>query len=208
MGGKTLYFLFTDTGTWLSKLINFYTKQKLNHVSIGFDPDLEDVYSFGRKYSGNPFAGGFVKEDIGGEVFKDASCAIYTCCFSEIEWASILRNVQEIEACRAQYKFNFLGLIGVLFHIKIERKQALFCSQFVAAVLRDVATISLNKPACFTTPADIRKQPQLQMVYWGRLGSYRQSPDNLEPVQVQARETVKRPLLGALTQSVKRFILK
>ncbi|MUV37483.1 hypothetical protein JNUCC1_01289 [Lentibacillus sp. JNUCC-1] len=57
MGEQTVYFLFTDTGTYLSKAINYCTKQPLNHVSIGFDDELSEVYSFGRKRPKNPFIG-------------------------------------------------------------------------------------------------------------------------------------------------------
>src|SRR5690625_5503838 len=73
MREKTLYFLFTDTGTYLSKAINYCTKQSLNHVSIGFDPELKEVYSFGRTHPRNPFNGGFVKEDIRSDFLKDAN---------------------------------------------------------------------------------------------------------------------------------------
>ena len=59
---KTIYIVLTDTGTLLSKAIGMYTRKDLNHTSIAFDEQLNEMYSFGRKQRHNPFVGGFVKE--------------------------------------------------------------------------------------------------------------------------------------------------
>src|SRR5690625_4442433 len=126
MEEKTIYLLFTHTGTFLSRVINFYTKQPLNHVSIGFDKSLRDVYSFGRKSPKNPFIGGFVREDIRGDFLRDSTCAVYTFQVTEHEYATILRNIQEIEADKENYRYNFIGLIGILLKIEIHRKHAFF----------------------------------------------------------------------------------
>lgn len=50
-----IYVLLTNTGTLFSKTIRWYTKNMLNHASIAFDSDLNEVYSFGRKNPSNPF---------------------------------------------------------------------------------------------------------------------------------------------------------
>ena len=207
MGEKTLYFLFTDTGTYLSKAINYCTKQSLNHVSIGFDPELKEVYSFGRTHPRNPFNGGFVKEDIRSDFLKDANCAVYTYRFTEEEWDSILRNIKEIEAQKASYKYNFIGLIGILLQIKINRKNKLFCSQFVATVLRDTASLQLNKPDCFITPADIRDQTGMQLMYQGKLSNYH--PEfKLTDRELADQQAVKQSLLFLLSQKMKQFVIK
>jgi len=207
MREKTLYFLFTDTGTYLSKAINYCTKQSLNHVSIGFDPELKEVYSFGRTHPRNPFNGGFVKEDIRSDFLKDANCAVYTYRFTEEEWDSILRNIKEIEAQKASYKYNFIGLIGILLQIKINRKNKLFCSQFVATVLRDAASLELNKPDCFITPADIRDQTGMQLMYQGKLRNYH--PEfRLTDRELADQQAVKQSLLFLLSQKMKQFVIK
>lgn len=128
MRERTIYFLFTDTGTYLSKAINYCTKQSLNHVSIGFDHELSEVYSFGRKRPNNPFIGGFVKEDIKSEFMRRSRCAIYSYRITELEYQAILCRIKEIEAAKESYKYNFIGLLGVLFQIEINRKDAFFCS--------------------------------------------------------------------------------
>ncbi|RLL42813.1 hypothetical protein D8M04_14785 [Oceanobacillus piezotolerans] len=177
MKKRTIYLLFTDTGTYLSRAIHFYTKEALNHVSISFDSRLEEVYSFGRKNPRNPFIGGFIKEDVQSAFFKKANCAIYRCTLTEEEYAVIFNNIKAIEARKNDYRYNFIGLFGVLLQIQIHRKSAYFCSQFVATVLKDLNAFQFSKPICFITPNDIRKHEELECIYAGKLVDYQPADD-------------------------------
>lgn len=207
MRDRTIYFLFTDTGTYLSKAINYCTKQSLNHVSLGFDPELKEVYSFGRKQPRNPFIGGFVKEDIQSDFLRNSKCAIYSYTFTEEECDSILNNIKEIEEQQNDYKYNFIGLIGVLLQIEINRKSAYFCSQFVASMLQNANNFNLSKPACFTTPADIRMQEGMQLVYEGKLGDYHPSP--IERKLIKGEQTgSKQSFIFLVSTKVKRFVIR
>lgn len=209
MREKTIYFLFTDTGTYLSKAINYCTKQSLNHVSIGFDPELKEVYSFGRKQPKNPFIGGFVKEDIRSGVLGNADCAVYSYTITEEESKSILRNIKEIEVQQNDYRYNFIGLIGVLTQIEINRKRAYFCSQFVATMLRDSENFQLSKPACFTTPTDIRMHEGMQLVYQGKLGDYQPYKVKTKLKLVKGEQILpKQSFIFLLSTKVKRFVIR
>ncbi len=210
MGEKTIYFLFTDTGTYLSKAINYFTKQPLNHVSIAFEPDLQEVYSFGRKKPRNPFIGGFVKEDIRSDFLKNSACAVYSYQLTETDTKKIKEKIEEIELRKDNYKYNFLGLIGVLLQVEINREDALFCSQFVATVLQDVESLEFQKPTCFTTPADIRNHEGLQLVYQGTLGYYQESQKDLiaERRLIKERQLRKQSFIFLLSKKVKRLVIK
>ncbi|OZU87084.1 hypothetical protein CIL03_18480 [Virgibacillus indicus] len=209
MRERTIYFLFTDTGTYLSRAINYCTKQSLNHVSIGFDHELSEVYSFGRKRPNNPFIGGFVKEDIQSEFMRHSTSAIYSYQVSEMEYEAILCRIKEIEAVKDSYKYNFIGLLGVLFQIEINRKDAFFCSQFVATVLNDLENFSLLKPPCFITPADIRTHKGMQLIYQGILGEYQPKQTKTERKLVTAEQTIeKQSFIFFLSSKVKRFVIK
>ncbi|SET51843.1 hypothetical protein SAMN05216389_11376 [Oceanobacillus limi] len=208
MREKSIYLLFSDTGTYLSRAINYCTKQSLNHVSIGFDSELKEVYSFGRINPRNPFSGGFVKEDIRGDFLERANCKIYTMQITESDYNKILTNIKEIEAEASNYKYNFIGLIGVLLQIEINRKNALFCSQFVATVLKDCKELCLEKPHCFVTPADIREQLGLQLIYQGKLGDY---PDQLiAESDIKSDETLvpKQSFLLLVSKKVKQYVFR
>ena len=176
----TVYFVFTDTGTYLSKAIKYFTNAKLNHVSIGLNHSLTDVYSFGRKVPRNPFSGGFVKEDIDGMLLKNAKCAIYAYTLSETEFNRLNEHIKEFENEQGNYKYNFLGLFCVLFNIEINRKNAYFCSQFVATVMEDTESFRLSKSPCFVTPLDILEHPGMSLIYQGTLGDYLKDDNELE----------------------------
>ncbi|WP_077329436.1 hypothetical protein [Virgibacillus siamensis] len=210
MEERTIYFLFTDTGTYLSKVINYVTKQSLNHVSLAFDPELQQVYSFGRKNPHNPFIGGFVKEDIRSNFLRNAACAIYAFNVTEKDVKLIKERIAEIELKKGNYKYNFIGLIGVLLQIEINRSNALFCSQFVATVLNDVEALKFKKPICFTTPADIRSHRGMQLVYTGTLGTYHSVIQEERNVQLLTVENTvpKQSFIFGLSQKVKNFVIR
>lgn len=202
-----MYFLFTDTGTNLAKLINFFTKQSLNHVSISFDRELREVYSFGRKKPKNPFIGGFVNEDIQSDFLKHSQCAVYVYRISGEDYKRIISEIQKVEQCKEWYKYNFIGLLGVLFQVEISREYAMFCSQFVAYVMRDTAALEINKPHCFVTPADIRTSRGMQQIYQGKLGDYQQLPITEE--ERDNEETLpKQSVLFQLSRKVKELVTR
>ena len=204
MGERTLYFLFTDTGTCLSRAINYCTKEGLNHVSIAFDDRLQNVYSFGRRNPKNPFTGGFVKENVQSDFLKNVSCAIYAYHLTDEEFNRVQIKIKEIEQHAGNYKFNFLGLFGVILQIEINREHKMFCSQFVATVLREVEGCKLSKPECFTTPADIRGLTGLQLLYQGKLGEYNSNTST--PIITETALT--KQSFAFLISRVKRFVIR
>ncbi|WP_040950591.1 hypothetical protein [Gorillibacterium massiliense] len=169
----SIYVLLTDTGTWFTKVIGLYTKANWNHASIAFDAELRDVYSFGRKHPANPLSGGFVKENLHtGILFQSASCAIYRCPVSQSQYNRIRECIRMFEQNRDIYKYNLLGLIGLMLNIAYERKNAFFCTQFVAMVMGNSGIPLSEKPYPFVTPVDILNSRVLQPVYQGSLQTY------------------------------------
>lgn len=167
-----VYILLTDTGTIFTRMIKFYTQQPLNHASLAFDYQLKEVYSFGRKKIRNPFSGGFVKENIRATLFRRATCAIYSCTVSDEQYKKMRKIINKMDKNQQEYKYNLLGLFAILFNFKLERKNAFFCSQFVASVLKESGSFSFNKPMCFITPHDLRENLSLPLVYEGDLDTY------------------------------------
>lgn len=172
MNQRKIYLLLTDTGTLFTRMIKLFTQEPLNHASLGLDDQLSEVYSFGRKNMRNPFNGGFVRENIRSGLFKRANCAIYCCTVSEEQYQEMCKKIRAMEMNKKKYKYNLLGLIGVLFNIEIERKNAFFCSQFVASVLNDSGVVMINKPIAFVTPHDLKKFSSFELIYEGKLNVY------------------------------------
>ena len=169
---RTVYILLTNTGSFLTKLIKLYTKKPYNHALIAFDYDLSEVYSFGRKTARNPFIGGFVKEDVRAGLFTHADCAIYSFTVTEDQWQKMYQYIEEIEVQKKQYRYNFLGLFGVLLNKPIDRKKAFFCSQFVATLLKDCDILHFDKPLSLIAPYDLQQVPNLHFEYEGKLRDY------------------------------------
>ncbi|MCM3399793.1 hypothetical protein [Oceanobacillus profundus] len=172
MNEKNLYILLTDTGTVFTRLIKSYTKKPYNHASISFDPQLVNAYSFGRKKPRNPLIGGFVQENMRSGLFKHASAAIYSCTVNEDQLQKINAYLQKIEAEKEQYRYNFLGLFGVILNKPINREKAFFCSQFVASVLKECDILDFSKPVSLITPHDIQEVGNFQLVYKGKLADF------------------------------------
>lgn len=169
---KEIYVLLTDTGTVLTKIIRSFTKDPLNHASIAFDSDLQEVYSFGRKKPNNPFFGGFVQEDVRSQFFEGSMCALYRCTVSPMIYANLRTQVQHFEQNQDLYKYNLVGMLGVVFNIEWERKYSYFCSQFVATMFERSGMSLTDKSPLLVTPGDLQHTPVLELVYHGLLHDY------------------------------------
>jgi len=181
---KKVYILLTDTWSFFTKLIKLYTKKPYNHASISFDSKLSEVYSFGRKKVWNPFSGGFVKENVKQGLFKQADCSIYSLTVTEDQMEKMKRYILEIEEQKENYRYNFFGLFGFILNKPIKREKALFCSQFVASVLKKCNIINFEKPPSLIAPYDLQEISELKLVYEGKLNSYHNKDDELcIPVQ-------------------------
>jgi len=175
---RNVYILLTDTGTVLTRIIKFFTKEPLNHASIAFDPELFEVYSFGRKKPLNPLVAGFVKENIRSGIFTDATSAIYCRSITEKQYQQMISRIKKMEENKNDYKYNFLGLVAVLFNKEIDRKNAYFCSHFVATILDESGIqITNKKPLSLVAPHDLQKLSCFQLIYQGKFSSYL---DNIE----------------------------
>jgi hypothetical protein len=169
---RKIYLVLTDTRTILTRLIQSYTKKPYNHSSIAFDSDLMEVYSFGRKTAKNPFIGGFVKEDMQWVLFQQANCAIYSLTITNDEYQKMNQHIQAIAANRKHYRYNFIGLFGVMLNRPIKRKNAFFCSQFVASVLQQCKAIDFEKNIALVKPSDLPHSTNFQLHFEGRLKDY------------------------------------
>ncbi|MFJ7728799.1 hypothetical protein ACIQXV_22070 [Neobacillus sp. NPDC097160] len=173
---RKIYVLLTDTGTIFTKIIKLYTKKPHNHASIVIDDHFNKVYSFGRRNPRNPFMAGFVQENIRGGFFRNADCAIYCVTITEKQFQKIIAKIKEMEEHKDDYRYNLIGLIAVMLNMEIDRKNAFFCSHFVAALLEESGIpIKKQKPLSLVTPHDIKESASLELIYEGNLSSYVQN---------------------------------
>lgn len=172
---KTIYILLTHSGSMFSRAINIYTRDPYTHVSIGFDEDLKELYSFGRLKPYNPVIAGFVKEDVINGTFgrfPNTKCALYSLQINDIQYGKLKRELDRFNKEANKYGYNFLGLIGAMFNYPIERKYNYFCSQFVAEILQKSGINILDKDPGLTSPMDFKNCKELEFIYEGYLSTY------------------------------------
>lgn len=169
---KKVYIILTDTGTLFTRCIKLFTRKPHNHASISFDPQLNEVYSFGRRKPSNPFIGGFVKENVQHDFFRNSRCIIYSISVTEAQYEKMKNKIEQMEIEQRNYRYNLLGLLFILFKIQYNRKNAYFCSQFVASILHDSGVLLFNKPPCLITPYDLLDEYKMERVYEGKLHLY------------------------------------
>ncbi|WP_462409039.1 hypothetical protein [Neobacillus sp. Marseille-QA0830] len=170
---KKVYVLLTDTGTVFTKIIKLYTKEPYNHASLVLDQQFDLVYSFGRKNPNNPLFAGFVKENLRGSPFRNADCAIYCLSLTEMQFHKMMSRIREFEEQKNKYRYNLLGLIAVMLNVELNRKNAYFCSHFVASILDETGVIvKQHKPLSLVTPHDIKDCPSLELIFEGKLSTY------------------------------------
>lgn len=184
---NTVYILLSHSGSMFSRAINVYTRDPYTHVSIGFDADLDELYSFGRLRPYNPIWAGFVKEDvINGTYgrFPKTKCALYSLEIDDIQYKKLVNEVNRFKTDGNKYGYNFIGLFGAMFNYPIERKYYYFCSQFVSEILHKSGINIVDKDPGLTSPMDFRECKELSFVYEGYLSTYSLEKRKLATMQL------------------------
>ena len=180
-GNNCVYIMLSHTGTLFTNLIKKYTKAPYNHASLSFDPELNEMYSFGRKKPKNPLHGGFVKEDILTGTYSrytETTCIIYKLEVTERDIKKMKRVLHVFIRNNHKFSYNILGVIGLSLNEPVEFSNSYFCSQFVAEVLSRSGIKLWDKLPALVTPEDFHRHDRLQLVYEGKLYDF-------EPVKKQ-----------------------
>lgn len=172
---KQIYIVLTHTGTALSTIIKYYTKDEFSHVSISLDEELEEMYSFGRLNPYNPFCGGFVHESIKNGTFKrfkNTRTEIYSLNIEDEQYNKLVKIINHFKMNTQKYSFNILGLACVSIKRKIRRKNNFYCAEFVKHVLKSAGITSVAELPEIIKPEDFKKIEGLQLEYKGLLKKY------------------------------------
>ena len=70
-----------------------------------------------------------------------------------------------------EYKFNFVGLFAVALHMKIQRRRAFYCAEFVKYAMKK-AQIKNNLPD-IVKPEDFLNLENIRLEYKGALKQYK-----------------------------------
>ena len=171
---KKIYFVLTDAGTALGRIIKFKTGKKYTHVSIAIDENLEKMYSFSRIHPYICFICGFVHERLKTGCFKRfKNTKAKICCIeiTDYQYEKIEEQIKLFEANKKKYKFNVLGLAYILFDKEIHREDYFYCAEFIKHVLLK-ANVNIKLPN-MPRPEDFEKLKNSRVIYTGLLNEYK-----------------------------------
>lgn len=173
---KKIYIILTHTGTILSQIIKYYTKDEFSHISIALDADLEEMYSFGRLNPYNPFWGSFVHEHINKGTFKrfkKTRTEVYSLFVTDEQYEKAKKTITYFNNNKQKYKFNILGLACVSINKKIIRKNTFYCAEFVKHILKSAGVTEVNKLPEIIRPENFKELDGLRLEYEGLLRKYK-----------------------------------
>lgn len=171
--GKYIYVILSQTRTVPARIIKQFTKAPYNHVSLSSDRELQEVYSFCRKYKKFVLPAGFVEERNVGvfDMFSAVPCEVYEFRCTEEQYAKYEELIDEFKQNSKPYSYNVIGLLGLAFGLVIHRKNHFVCSEFVAYVLAQCGIAKFSKDSDFVRPDDFRYLENAPLVYKGDMKS-------------------------------------
>lgn len=198
---KYVYILVSKTSTLPSNVIQRWTKEPYAHTSLALDLELKEMYSFARKKLNNPFNCGFISEDITSGVFGrdvDTKCKIMRLLITQGQYKKILKNLDRFKKESSLYRYNYLGILGIMVNKPVEREYNYFCSQFVFQILAKSGVPMFNKEPGLVRPEDFRVWDKLELIYEGKLNEYRRFLSENWPVDESTGEYIENIQLPLL----------
>lgn len=150
-----LFIVLTRTNTVISRLIGFSTGDDYTHAAISLDKELKNMYSFGRKYTYNPFIGRFKKEIISqgayrfGESLPGIIIKIET---AKEQYEKALNLLEEFICQPGLYKYNYRGLFYGLTNKASNSTNRFLCSEFVYYILYNSGIVDFEIPGNLVRP--------------------------------------------------------
>lgn len=171
---KNIYIMFSFTGTYFSRFLYLMSGEKYIHVSLAFDKDLKEVYSFGRKNPKRMLPSGFVLEDMQNLInfFQNTIFKMYELPITNEQYKNLRKEIKKYKDSMEEYRYNLKGLIHIQFNKIYRRKKHFVCSQFVGKILSDSGIYNFKKDYSLVRPKDINQIPDLKLLYEGKLIDY------------------------------------
>lgn len=168
----SIYVILTRSQTIVSKLIHVVSQDEYTHAAISLDPNLQEMYSFGRKYTYIPFIGRFRRESFNEGVFR---------AHNNLPGIVIEFRVTEEQFLRAKtlldnfilnsqiYKYHYLGLVYNFLQKEANNENRFICSEFVYHILKESGIFNINISSNLVRPETLRANLRNNIIYEGNL---------------------------------------
>ncbi|MBO5926145.1 MAG: hypothetical protein J6Q38_01115 [Clostridia bacterium] len=173
--GEHIYIVLSQTGSFVSKGLKVFTKDKYNHVSISLDSGLDEMCSFGRYYAYFPFWGGFVKESTkSGSLkrFKNTESLIIKISANEEKINGVRLKINQMFASKRKYRYDMIGVLLAKFGKNKKRKFRYYCSEFVKEILIENDILKREDCPEIMKPMDFLNVSGGEIIYEGSLHAY------------------------------------
>lgn len=150
MEKRCLYIVLTRPNTIISKLIKLIKKDEYTHAAISLDKELDQMYSFGRKHTFNPFIGKFKQENLNKGIYRfcrKLPGMILEIEVSEEQYSRVKALLEHFIVNKNYYKYNYRGLIDSILNKEACYDNRFLCSEFVYHVLNEcgIADFSISR---------------------------------------------------------------
>lgn len=134
---RYLYVLFSATPYRMGRFIRVMTGDAYNHVSIGTEEDMSNLYAFARRFYHTPFYGGFVKEHPSRYRHNGvaAKAKVYRLPLTTRQWEKLQSILSSMRLEADRYLYNHLSALLAPLHIKVRVRKAYTCAEFAVSVL-------------------------------------------------------------------------
>lgn len=169
---KEIYVVLTQTNSMLASTIRKFTQAKYSHVSVSFNSNCKEMYSFGRKYYYIPFYGIFKAEDLNDKIFsgrEDNTIAIYKLNVTKKELHQIRLNIKRIE--KINKGFNVAGLAAAAIDVKLERDKY-YCAEFVHEAIHEKTDLLMESDKAIKPEDIIKMNDDFELVFEGTIQDF------------------------------------
>jgi hypothetical protein len=169
---KNVYIILTQTNTILGALIHRLTGDEYTHASISLERDLSVMYSFGRKYTFNPFIGCFKRESLNRGVYRRCKALpgrVIELELSPEQYDRVAKRLHEFDLHRKDYHYNYSGLLNGLFNREACHQNRFLCSEFVYYVLQEAGAADFPLPRNLVRPQSFVEYMEGRTLYQGDL---------------------------------------
>ena len=128
-------------------MVRIFKKDQYTHAAISLDSDLNQMYSFGRRNTYNPFIGCFRKEDIHEGVYglcKTLPGAIIEVEVTAEQYRKATELLDQFIYHHDNYKYNYQGLLYGLLDKPLCVEDSFLCSEFVYYILSESGIVDFQ----------------------------------------------------------------
>lgn len=167
-----VYIVLSAPPTVPAKAIAAFTNAKYSHVSICFEENLQEFYSFGRLYRWFVIPGGFINEGCEKGCFgywpHTQMCALRLEVTDE-QLSQMKKRLQPFLDNPKKYKYALFNIVTQMFNKPYKGGKRYTCASFAAYILQNA--LSFKTDYSLVRPEDFLKF-DLEKIYEGEAGDY------------------------------------